>query len=101
MAIFISLFTIKLKIKAKPQDIVLPDRKPPQTDEYTGAIVIEPERGFYNKPIATLDFASLYPSIIIAHNLCHTTQIRKSDIADNKYFYFLGSNYKLLNFRIQ
>lgn len=24
-------------------------------------------------PIATLDFASLYPSIMMAHNLCYTT----------------------------
>lgn len=45
-----------------------------QTDEgYEGATVIEPIRGFYNQPIATLDFASLYPSIMIAHNLCYTT----------------------------
>ncbi|GMR62245.1 hypothetical protein PMAYCL1PPCAC_32440, partial [Pristionchus mayeri] len=40
---------------------------------YEGATVIEPLRGFYNEPIATLDFASLYPSIMIAHNLCYTT----------------------------
>lgn len=26
-------------------------------------------------PIATLDFASLYPSIMMAHNLCYTTLI--------------------------
>lgn len=24
-------------------------------------------------PIATLDFSSLYPSIMMAHNLCYTT----------------------------
>jgi DNA polymerase delta subunit 1 len=40
---------------------------------YEGATVFEPKRGFYNQPIATLDFASLYPSIMIAHNLCYTT----------------------------
>uniref|UniRef100_A0A914Y0G7 DNA polymerase n=1 Tax=Panagrolaimus superbus TaxID=310955 RepID=A0A914Y0G7_9BILA len=52
-----------------------------QGDEgYEGATVIEPERGFYNEPIATLDFASLYPSIMIAHNLCYTTLLtRKPD----------------------
>lgn len=42
-------------------------------DTYEGATVIEPLRGFYSRPIATLDFASLYPSIMIAHNLCYTT----------------------------
>ena len=40
---------------------------------YKGATVIEPVRGYYKKPITTLDFASLYPSIMMAHNLCYTT----------------------------
>ena len=44
------------------------------TDEqYEGATVIEPTKGYYDVPIATLDFASLYPSIMMAHNLCYTT----------------------------
>ncbi|CAH7683178.1 DNA polymerase delta subunit 1 [Phakopsora pachyrhizi] len=42
-------------------------------DQYDGAIVMEPIRGYYDVPIATLDFASLYPSIMMAHNLCYTT----------------------------
>ena len=48
---------------------------------YEGATVIEPIKGFYNRPIATLDFASLYPSIMMAHNLCYSTLIRKADVA--------------------
>lgn len=44
-------------------------------DKFEGAIVIDPKRGFYTHPIATLDFASLYPSIMMAHNLCYTTLI--------------------------
>ncbi|RWS18535.1 DNA polymerase-like protein, partial [Leptotrombidium deliense] len=40
---------------------------------YAGATVIEPLKGYYDVPIATLDFCSLYPSIMIAHNLCYTT----------------------------
>lgn len=38
--------------------------------------MLDPKVGFYEDPIATLDFASLYPSIMIAHNLCYTTLIR-------------------------
>lgn len=40
---------------------------------YEGATVLEPTPGFYRCPIATLDFASLYPSIMRAHNLCYST----------------------------
>lgn len=42
-------------------------------EQYEGATVIEPTKGYYDVPIATLDFASLYPSIMMAHNLCYTT----------------------------
>lgn len=31
-------------------------------------------------PIATLDFSSLYPSIMMAHNLCYTTLLDKATI---------------------
>src|SRR5437016_19978 len=44
-------------------------------DQFEGATVIEPLRGYYDVPIATLDFASLYPSIMMAHNLCYTTMV--------------------------
>ena len=43
--------------------------------------MIEPDKGYYKLPITTLDFASLYPSIMMAHNLCYTSLINKS-IAD-------------------
>jgi DNA polymerase delta subunit 1 len=42
---------------------------------YKGATVLEPDRGFYTSAIACLDFASLYPSIIRAHNLSHETLV--------------------------
>ncbi|KAH8049495.1 hypothetical protein JL720_15592 [Aureococcus anophagefferens] len=29
--------------------------------------------GFYEDPVVVLDFASLYPSVFIAHNVCYTT----------------------------
>ena len=35
--------------------------------------MLEAKQGFYSMPVATLDFASLYPSIMMAHNLCYTT----------------------------
>ncbi|KAF7294521.1 DNA polymerase [Mycena kentingensis (nom. inval.)] len=51
------------------------------TDEqYEGATVIEPKKGYYDAPIATLDFSSLYPSIMMAHNLCYTTLLDKATV---------------------
>ncbi|AGO14239.1 AaceriAFL189Wp [[Ashbya] aceris (nom. inval.)] len=49
-------------------------------DQYQGATVIEPIRGYYDIPIATLDFNSLYPSIMMAHNLCYTTLCNKATV---------------------
>jgi DNA polymerase delta subunit 1 len=48
---------------------------------YEGATVLEPVRGFHNQPIATLDFASLYPSIMMAHNLCYSTLLTPEQAA--------------------
>ncbi|UYV69935.1 POLD1 [Cordylochernes scorpioides] len=59
--------------KAREHDYVIPVVKAETGDDFTGATVIEPVKGFYNVPIATLDFSSLYPSIMMAHNLCYTT----------------------------
>jgi DNA polymerase Pol2 len=49
--------------------------------KYQGATVIEPERGFYPAPVATLDFASLYPTIMMRWNLCYTTHVPKERVA--------------------
>lgn len=67
--------------KCLDEDIVIPNMKSEgQGDEYEGATVIEPVRGYYDVPIATLDFSSLYPSIMMAHNLCYTTLLNKQAI---------------------
>ncbi|XP_049801348.1 DNA polymerase delta catalytic subunit isoform X1 [Schistocerca nitens] len=47
-----------------------------QEEQFEGATVIEPKKGYYSDPIATLDFSSLYPSIMMAHNLCYTTLLQ-------------------------
>ena len=66
--------------KAFESNMIIPNMPKSETGEsYEGAIVIDPEVGFYEKPIATLDFASLYPSIMMAHNLCYTTLVPKYD----------------------
>ncbi|KAG0255187.1 DNA-directed DNA polymerase delta [Actinomortierella ambigua] len=67
--------------KAIEKDFVIPAVNTQGMDEqYEGATVIEPRRGYYDVPIATLDFASLYPSIMMAHNLCYTTLLTREMI---------------------
>ncbi|CAB1350068.1 unnamed protein product, partial [Coregonus sp. 'balchen'] len=45
--------------QAMKQGLVMPVVKPEGGEDYTGATVIEPEKGYYSVPIATLDFSSL------------------------------------------
>ena len=47
---------------------------------YEGATVLDAKAGYYEMPIATLDFASLYPSIMMAHNLCYSTLVPKDKV---------------------
>ncbi|ORX41576.1 DNA/RNA polymerase [Piromyces finnis] len=74
---------------------------------YKGATVIEPLSGVYNY-CTMLDFTSLYPSVIITHNICYTTLIHNSDIGKyaedeyhkidigNKVYYFTKSHVGIL-----
>ncbi|KAL8541954.1 hypothetical protein ACS0TY_002988 [Phlomoides rotata] len=67
--------------KAKQKNMVIPNTKQAGSEQgtYEGATVLEARAGFYEKPIATLDFASLYPSIMMAYNLCYCTLVTPED----------------------
>ncbi|KAG0577961.1 hypothetical protein KC19_5G194500 [Ceratodon purpureus] len=68
--------------KAKQRNFVLPNVKSQgagQGEGFEGATVLDAKAGYYDKPIATLDFASLYPSIMMAYNLCYCTLVRAED----------------------
>jgi DNA polymerase delta subunit 1 len=74
--------TSQLLRKARQHDFVMPTQKSqPSEDKYEGATVLDPITGYYAKPIATLDFASLYPSIMMAHNLCYTTLLTPEGVS--------------------
>jgi DNA polymerase elongation subunit (family B) len=69
---------ILLKCHLKGYILTKSLEKPSEAD-YEGATVIEPKPGFYQM-ILTLDFSSLYPSIMISHNLSYDTLILDSSI---------------------
>ncbi|KAF9872196.1 DNA polymerase family B [Colletotrichum karsti] len=62
---------------AKPENFMLisPSRKQVggQNALECLPLVMEPQSAFYNSPLLVLDFQSLYPSVMIAYNLCYST----------------------------
>ncbi|XP_072172406.1 DNA polymerase delta catalytic subunit-like [Diadema setosum] len=82
--------------KAKEQDLVMPAHKVETGDDYIGGYVLDPIRGYYDCPIATLDFSSLYPSIMQAHNLCYTSLLSpsmKENMSPDQYIKTPSGNY--------
>uniref|UniRef100_A0A7S0H8G1 DNA polymerase n=1 Tax=Hanusia phi TaxID=3032 RepID=A0A7S0H8G1_9CRYP len=75
----IKVFT-QIVREARASDFVIPDMRASPTSrddvQYQGAFVLPPQRGIYHEPIATLDFASLYPSIIRGDNLSYETLVQ-------------------------
>eukprot|EP00958_Prasinococcus_capsulatus_P026248 scaffold4725_cov367-Prasinococcus_capsulatus_cf.AAC.5 len=74
--------------KAQERNLLVPNMKSNSQSSseggvaYEGATVLDAKTGYYQKPIATLDFASLYPSIMMAHNLCYCTLVHPRDVKD-------------------
>lgn len=62
--------------KAREMEYAIPDDKAWATEgKFEGATVLDAKKGAYFTPIAALDFASLYPSIIRAHNMSPETLV--------------------------
>jgi DNA polymerase elongation subunit (family B) len=57
--------------------------------KFKGATVLHAMKGAYFEPVAGLDFASLYPSIMIALNMCYSTLV-----VDEKYMNLPGVEYE-------
>ncbi|CAM9205740.1 unnamed protein product [Pylaiella littoralis] len=61
-----------------PEKRVEVDGKQVPKDGYKGASVIDAKKGFYETdPVVTMDFASLYPSIMRLKQLCYTTFVKE------------------------
>ena len=70
----IKIFSLVAK-ECRMENYLIPvvKKKDDDTGGYEGATVFNPEIGFYKRPIAVLDYASLYPSSMIHKNLSHET----------------------------
>lgn len=49
------------------------EQKPKFDGKYQGAFVLDPVVGFHEDPVVVLDYASLYPSLMIYYNLSYDT----------------------------
>ncbi|KAI1286929.1 DNA polymerase zeta catalytic subunit [Halotydeus destructor] len=59
-------------------------------------LVMEPESNFYTDPVVVLDFQSLYPSMVIAYNMCYSTCLgRVANFKEDVPFQFGCSMYYL------
>jgi DNA polymerase delta subunit 1 len=73
----IKVYTQLLR-KARDLNYVLEDTissTGPEDEEYQGAHVVPPIVGYYTDPVLTLDFASLYPSLMRSYNLSPDTLV--------------------------
>ena len=68
----------KILRESKKQNMLVPTLEHKNEEAYKGAVVLNPVAGYYDQaqPITVLDFCSLYPSIMIAYNLCFCTWIQ-------------------------
>ena len=62
-------------IEADSDGLEIEDALKKLKPDYQGATVIEPKTGFYTEAVSTLDFESLYPSIMIHFNLCPSVYV--------------------------
>ena len=61
---------------------------------YEGATVFPPKIGFYKRPIAVLDYASLYPSSMIHKNISHETFVDNAKYDNHPDYIYYDCKYK-------
>ena len=91
--IFEEYYNRKLKYRRQEHLVSRLFTNDDETDNsFTGATVLEPVTGMYlDDNIAVLDFASLYPTIMISRNLCYSTFV-----LDEKYLNSPDVNYETI-----
>ncbi len=82
----------QIAYETRKNNFLIPTLKPDKAEEkFQGATVLEAKTGYYQRPVCGLDFASLYPSIMIAHNMCYSTIV-----LDEQYLNLPGIEYSTI-----
>lgn len=77
------VFSLIAKEAREAKYVIPVYEKTTKEEKFKGATVINPMTGMYYDPIAGLDFASLYPSIMMAYNMCYSTIIESKEMMDH------------------
>lgn len=74
---------------AKRENYLLPSPSKAQVGQQNALeyipLVMEPLSELYTDPVCVLDFRSLYPSIVIAYNLCYSTCLGRTQLWRDKF----------------
>ncbi len=68
----------RLMREAKKKNELMPNRIERNIETYTGAVVLKPEPGIHEN-VAVLDFASMYPSIMVKYNVGPDTLLKEGE----------------------
>lgn len=75
--------TVTLMLDYCYEDNIFIPNSSKSSDGFKGAVVLAPTSGFYTDPVICVDFASLYPSIMRAMNMCYSTIVSNEEIETN------------------
>ena len=92
----IKIFSLVVK-ECRQMNYLIPNLQSKKDDNevvgYEGATVFKPEIGFYKRPIAVLDYASLYPSSMIHKNLSHETFVDNAKYDNHEDYIYYDCEY--------
>ena len=75
------VFTKRVRKFVKTDDnLTMTDVEVEADKKFKGAVVVDPDAGFYTDAVSCLDFASLYPSIMVCMNMSYETLVYRAKI---------------------
>jgi len=74
------IFSLIIKESMETGYIIPVYEKKEIDNKFQGATVVTPKIGLHYDAVAGLDFASLYPSIMMAYNMCYSTFIESKEM---------------------